>query len=1092
MSEVKLGRVAPIYKGEYDETTAYNALDIVYYNGRSYMAKQGTKGNALPTGTDNDYWGLIADKGEPGEPGKVGPAGPQGKQGTLGPAGSDGAKGDTGPIGPQGPKGDKGDTGDKGDKGDTPEYAQNLIINSDFNVNRSTGSVDGWDYPNTANSSASYFVNSGPYQNTSFQGMTINSTGYSDRVYSRLHQKVYINSQGTASENITVTLQWESYWITQGTYFNLWIRGYDNQGVDTVVNDIVNSNTPYGYNSGTKEESKAIYANWVTNTKEPQGKSSKKYITFNVPANTEYVDISIESREGNEAYITKPMLTIGDKPVSYVAGPYYANAMKGDKGDKGDTFETLTVGDTLTGGNTLNLDDITLTGGNTTNELVLTDSFNIYSAPIVVDKIKTLSFSIEMKHIASSESRGTQAGVQFYDSSYNWVSGYYTGYKTNTGWELEKVENITVPSTAHIVVVRLYPRDEHTILLARKPMLNLGATVGAYTQSSTNLLKNSAFNIGLEGWSADNKGTVLPNAYMVFLNTKQVSKNYIVENSTALTGTIPDGLLKTSFAGARITWLGSSTNGIGGVVQQLSVQGKTFQRTFGYKWYPWQELSGVFGSFDKSGVWHDEYGDIVHGGTIYNMADDNYYALDKTGKPYTKKGLQTLPIGKNNKKTTVSLLEGGIIDSDISNFDVSYKYVDTINNYLDNKVDNDNASLQIIVTDTHGASKNTMRKETNRLMSGFQYNGLVEDDTKFPGSNNLYVSPDNLANIHNSGYFYHLSHAYANRSALNIKRIFDRFNRKPDVLSHLGDVEDGRNYDASEERQSYKESASNLLSMGFNMIDGNHDEQLYDNERLGIKWWEDGHNIGGPANRGTFSRRIDKERWKESYGKDQGYYSIEDTAHKVIYIYLDMFENGKVKNKTGDTPDYGTSIGQGKLTRDQLNWLIAELKSVPDDFYVVINSHFLPYAELIGDEPTGDTKDSWWQKNGNPNVLAGILLAFQHSTTYQGHSEFENIDNFDFSAYDITVDISFKGHPSGRVAVWNYGHHHHAGHRTISQNGNFNLVQFPNMMGSDWSHIGTPTGSQFATELIDTKNKKVHVIRFSPLDTSDPEFTMDF
>lgn len=205
-----------------------------------------------------------------------------------------------------------------------------------------------------------------------------------------------------------------------------------------------------------------------------------------------------------------------------------------------------------------------------------------------------------------------------------------------------------------------------------------------------------------------------------------------------------------------------------------------------------------------------------------------------------------------------------------------------------------------------------------------------------------------------------------------------------------------------------------------------------------------------------------------------------------------MFENGKVKNKTGDTPDYGTSIGQGKLTRDQLNWLITELKSVPDDFYVVINSHFLPYAELIGDEPTGDTKDSWWKKNGNPNVLAGILLAFQHSTTYQGHSEFENIDNFDFSAYDITVDISFKGHPSGRVAVWNYGHHHHAGHRTISQNGNFNLVQFPNMMGSDWSHIGTPTGSQFATELIDTKNKKVHVIRFSPLDTSDPEFTMDF
>ena len=95
MSEVKLGRVVPIYKGGYNETTAYNALDIVYYNGRSYMAKQDTKGNELPTGTDNDYWGLIADKGADGSDGKIGPIGPQGKQGTMGPAGDKGAAGKT-------------------------------------------------------------------------------------------------------------------------------------------------------------------------------------------------------------------------------------------------------------------------------------------------------------------------------------------------------------------------------------------------------------------------------------------------------------------------------------------------------------------------------------------------------------------------------------------------------------------------------------------------------------------------------------------------------------------------------------------------------------------------------------------------------------------------------------------------------------------------------------------------------------------------------------------------------------------------------------------------------------------------------------
>ena len=121
MSEVKLGRVAPIYKGVYDETTAYNELDIVFDNtsGRSFIAKQDTKGNALPTGTDNDYWGLIAENGKPGKNGEVGPAGPQGKQGTMGPVGPQGPKGDQGDQGPRGPQGIQGDQGVAGPKGDT-------------------------------------------------------------------------------------------------------------------------------------------------------------------------------------------------------------------------------------------------------------------------------------------------------------------------------------------------------------------------------------------------------------------------------------------------------------------------------------------------------------------------------------------------------------------------------------------------------------------------------------------------------------------------------------------------------------------------------------------------------------------------------------------------------------------------------------------------------------------------------------------------------------------------------------------------------------------------------------------------------------
>lgn len=57
MSIYNLGRVLPIFKGEYDPTETYENLDVVLYNGSSYVALNTTTNN-LPT--DENHWVLVA------------------------------------------------------------------------------------------------------------------------------------------------------------------------------------------------------------------------------------------------------------------------------------------------------------------------------------------------------------------------------------------------------------------------------------------------------------------------------------------------------------------------------------------------------------------------------------------------------------------------------------------------------------------------------------------------------------------------------------------------------------------------------------------------------------------------------------------------------------------------------------------------------------------------------------------------------------------------------------------------------------------------------------------------------------------------
>lgn len=115
MPSMTLGRVRPVFQGEYSSAKAYVVLDRVTLNGEVWECVKDAPAGTSPQDNSNTFWVKIGAKG---------PQGPKGDQGIQGPAGADGAKGDpgdTGPQGPQGIQGEKGDTGDTGPQGPAGE-----------------------------------------------------------------------------------------------------------------------------------------------------------------------------------------------------------------------------------------------------------------------------------------------------------------------------------------------------------------------------------------------------------------------------------------------------------------------------------------------------------------------------------------------------------------------------------------------------------------------------------------------------------------------------------------------------------------------------------------------------------------------------------------------------------------------------------------------------------------------------------------------------------------------------------------------------------------------------------------------------------
>ncbi len=120
MAVLNIGRVRLGFKGVWNTTATYTALDVVNYQGSSYAAKINVPANVAPTNTT--YWEIIASKGSDGVDGATGFQGATGPEGPQGPQGVQGTTGPTGPQGEQGPQGVAGPQGPQGITGSAPAH----------------------------------------------------------------------------------------------------------------------------------------------------------------------------------------------------------------------------------------------------------------------------------------------------------------------------------------------------------------------------------------------------------------------------------------------------------------------------------------------------------------------------------------------------------------------------------------------------------------------------------------------------------------------------------------------------------------------------------------------------------------------------------------------------------------------------------------------------------------------------------------------------------------------------------------------------------------------------------------------------------
>lgn len=166
----------------------------------------------------------------------------------------------------------------------------NRLFNTQF-----TPDLQGW---NVANNGAGGF-NNNFYRSYVRNGETVvgvNTTNVNVKYYAYLEQDVALpgNNGGTV-----VSISWDATTNTMNNYANLWIQ-FKNADGSTISSVNKRWDTPVG-----------------------KGWQTQKWENVSVPTNAHHIRVSFQTREGTNAYLSRPMLTFTNTAMAYMPGGYH-------------------------------------------------------------------------------------------------------------------------------------------------------------------------------------------------------------------------------------------------------------------------------------------------------------------------------------------------------------------------------------------------------------------------------------------------------------------------------------------------------------------------------------------------------------------------------------------------------------------------------------------------------------------------------------------------------------------------------------------------------------------------------------------------